>query len=133
MTRRRAELAAIHVAKAQLGLDDDTYRELLNTIAGVTSARDLDDAGRRRVLDHLRTRGFTAGAKGRPRNVGAGLKGPLMRKIEALLADAKRPWAYVDAIALRSFGVERVTFCDDDQLRKLVAMLTYDQRRRGRQ
>lgn len=55
-----------------------------------------------------------------------------MRKIEALLADARRPWAYADAIALHSFGVERVAFCSDEQLRKIVAMLSYDQRRRGR-
>jgi phage gp16-like protein len=32
---RRRELAKIHVAKKQLGLDDGTYREMLHAVAGV--------------------------------------------------------------------------------------------------
>ncbi len=37
----RALLAKIHIAKKALGLDDDTYRDLLERIAGVRSAREL--------------------------------------------------------------------------------------------
>jgi phage gp16-like protein len=52
--RRRADLARIHVAKARLGLDDDTYRQLLVGLAGVDSAADLDARGRARVLAAFR-------------------------------------------------------------------------------
>jgi len=55
---RKRELAQIHVAKSQLGLDDETYRDMLFTIARVRSAADLDWAGRKRVLDHLKAGGF---------------------------------------------------------------------------
>ena len=55
---RRRELAQIHVAKTQLGLDDDTYRAMLWTVARVKSAADLDWAGRKKVIDHLKARGF---------------------------------------------------------------------------
>lgn len=55
---RKRELAQIHVAKSQLGLDDDTYRAMLWTVARVKSAADLDWAGRKKVIDHLKAKGF---------------------------------------------------------------------------
>jgi phage gp16-like protein len=56
--RRLRDLALIHLAKQQLGLDDDTYRALLENVAGVRSARELDGAGRAAVLARLRVHGF---------------------------------------------------------------------------
>lgn len=55
---RRRELAMIHIAKSQLGLDDDVYRDLLWTIGRVTSAADLDWSGRKQLLEHLKKCGF---------------------------------------------------------------------------
>jgi phage gp16-like protein len=57
-------------------------------------------------------------------------KDALIGKIEAHLADAKRPWAYVNAMCKRMFGVDVVQWCDCSQLHKLVAALEYDQKRR---
>lgn len=54
---RARDLAAIHATVKQLGMDDDTYRDMLWTVARVRSAGDLDFAGRKRVLDHLRAIG----------------------------------------------------------------------------
>lgn len=51
-------LAAIHVAKKQLGLDDDTYRAKLRTITGKESARDLTEEERERVITQFRRDGF---------------------------------------------------------------------------
>lgn len=56
---RRRELAAIHAAATKLGMDTadrnpaSTYRTMLQAQAGVTSAADLDQAGRRRVRTYL--------------------------------------------------------------------------------
>lgn len=124
---RNAELARIHIAKARLGLDDATYRAMLWTLARVHSAKDLDDAGRRSVLDHLRARGFSDPRRGRPHNAD---RSPYLRKIEALLTEAGRPWSYAEAMATRMFHVDRLAFASADQLRKLVAALSIDQRRR---
>lgn len=55
---RKRELAHIHIAKQQLGMDDDTYRQMLWTVARVNSAGDLDWKGRKDVLDHLKSKGF---------------------------------------------------------------------------
>lgn len=135
---RRRELGKIHLAAKQLGMNEQTYREMLRSVAGVTSAADLDERGRHAVLDHLRAAGFRGapargcGYPGRPHNIGSEDRGSLLRKIEALLADAGRPWAYADGMARRMCRVERVAFCDPPQLGKLVAALMYDQKRRAR-
>lgn len=126
--RRNKQLAAIHIGAEQLGLDRESYEAMLWTVARVRSARDLDEAGRERVLEHMRARGFRGQRHpGRPHNTD---RSPQIRKIEALLAAASRPWKYADAMAQRMFKVDRVAFCQPDQLRKLIAALTYDARRR---
>lgn len=57
---RRRDLAAIHAAAAQLGMDtadkspDSAYRTMLRVQGGASSAADLDEAGRQRVLAYLR-------------------------------------------------------------------------------
>ncbi len=137
MSDRSKDLARIHLAKKDLGLDDDAYRAMLWTVARVRSAADLDAAGRRKVIEHLRSRGHRGAAgrtpyPGRPHNIDSEDKGPLLRKIEALLTDSRRPWEYARAIAQRSFNVDRLEFCTPEQLRKLVAMLGYDAGRRAR-
>lgn len=53
---RQNDLAAIHIAKKQLGLDENAYRDLMATVCGgVRSAADLDTAGRQR-LPRMRAR-----------------------------------------------------------------------------
>ena len=128
---RNADLAKIHIARKQLRLDDDTYRAMLHTVARVTSSKDLDEAGRRAVLEHLQARGFkTARGKtafpGRPHNADSS---PQILKIEAILTKGRKPWAYADAIAQRMFQVERVAWCNPAQLQGLIAALEAARRR----
>lgn len=133
--RRNRELAQIHIAAKQLGLDRDTYETVLWTVARVRSAADLDAEGRRQVLEHFKSKGFQARRgsprPGTPRNMDTADRGPMLRKIEALLAEAGRPWNYAHCIAMRVCKVDRVEFCSPPQLRKIVAALAYDQRRRS--
>jgi len=56
-------LAAIHIAKKDLGLDDDTYRDVLHRVAKVRSAADLDDVGARRVMAEFNRLGFEGRSK----------------------------------------------------------------------
>lgn len=133
---RNNGLAQIHIAKAQLGLDDETYRDMLWAVARVRSAKDLDHAGRAKVLAHLKRSGWKPQApkkprEGAPHNLHSAERGPQLKKIEALLADASRPWAYVDGMAFRMFGIAKVAMCNEDQLQKLIAALVYDQKRRN--
>lgn len=117
-------------------MDREAYEAMLWACARVHSSRDLDAAGRARVLDHLKACGFKGKPgrphPGRPHNLKSEERGPQLGKIEALLAEAKRPWAYADGMAKRMFGVDHVTFCNPEQLQKLIAALVYDAKRHGR-
>jgi len=130
----RSLLAKIHIAKAQLRMDDDSYRAMLRSVAGVDSAKDLSADGATRVLQHLERCGFKPKATkriGRRPNVALSREA-MLRKIEALLADAGRPWEYLTGMVKRICKVDAIEFCTDDMLRKLIAALQIDANRRAR-
>jgi phage gp16-like protein len=56
--RRRRRLAAIHAARRALGLDEETYRDCLQSWTGQRSAAVLDEAALDRVIELLRGLGF---------------------------------------------------------------------------
>lgn len=60
MPLTRDKIALLHVAKKRLGLDDATWRDLLEQVAGVRSIRDLDQAAFDRVMAALEAAGFTS-------------------------------------------------------------------------
>ncbi len=57
-TLRTRDLAQIHIAKKDLGLDDDTYREMLFTLTRKRSSSELDAHQRGQVLQHMISRGW---------------------------------------------------------------------------
>lgn len=57
-TRRRAQLAAIHAARRELGLNEDSYRDLLERLTGARSAAARGPAALGAVLDHLKGLGW---------------------------------------------------------------------------
>ncbi len=65
---RRAELAQIHIAVADLRWSDDDYRAILHAKTGKSSAADLDSTGRKRFLEHLRACGWKPKARPLPLN-----------------------------------------------------------------
>ncbi len=130
---RRRELAQIHIAIKQLGMDDAGYRDVLFAVARVRSSKDLDWTGRKRVLDHLVKcgakvgRGGFKGAPKKPKPANAALIG----KIEAQLADMKLAWEYAHAIARQMFGIAKLEWCDAKQLRAVVTALAQRQAKLG--
>lgn len=58
----------IHVARRALGLDDDVYRDILRTAAGVTSSKDLDARGFRSLMARFEELGFRGTRQARPRS-----------------------------------------------------------------
>lgn len=122
---RKRQLAQIHIAKSDLGLDDDTYRALLIDVTGVDSAAKLNATQRRAVLERFFEKGWVnKKQKGRPRTVSPD-RAPLIRKIGALLADMKLPWSYADGIAKQMGFADIVQWCAPEQLRKIAAALQY--------
>ena len=47
------KLAVIHIVKKELGASDEEYRDTLERIAGVRSAKDLDEAGFQRLMRYF--------------------------------------------------------------------------------
>lgn len=132
-TIRKRQLAQIHIAKSDLGLDDDTYRALLQDVAGVDSAAKLNAKQRAAVLERFETKGWkNKKHKGKPRFVPDD-KAPLISKIGALLADMKLTWSYADGIAKQMYKVERVGWCHENQLRGIITALVKNQEKLQKQ
>ena len=136
--RRNAAIGKIHIAKGQLRMDDGTYRAMLLTIGGVKSSKDLTPEGLDKVIRHLEKIGavFTKTSKkaGRkPNNLESGSgRVPQLKKIEALLAEAQRPWEYALAMAKRMYNKDKLEFCSHTELAAIIAGLTRNAEREGR-
>ena len=73
-------LAKLHIAKKQLGLDDDTWRDLLLRVADKPSSKDMSDRERGRVLEELKRLGFKPVSKASRK----GIEGKYAPKLQAL-------------------------------------------------
>lgn len=122
---RNKELSQIHIAKKELGLDDETYRAMLWTCARVTSSKDLDFSGRIAVLKHMKARGWKNHAAPKV----AREKVNITSKIHALLADMKLPWSYAEGIAKQMYKREKLEWCKPAELRGIVAALVNKQKK----
>jgi len=138
---RNKQLAAIHVlAQRKLRLDRETYVALLQRVAGVRSSADLDGPGRGRVLNELRRVSDEGRQQMRnavnmpdaPQNVREEIAS-MVSKVGAILAESGKSWAYAHGTSRRMFKVHRVEWLRPDQLHRLVAALSYDQRRRRKE
>lgn len=143
--RRRAQVRAIKAAQRQLGLDDDTYRAMLEAQTrtpqhpGKRSASDLTIVEGARVLDWMRRQGAVnprqPDTKRRP--APAPHRAELMAKVRALLTELSRAtgevhgMAYADAIAKRNGWASCVDFCNDRNLHALVGALSRTVRVKG--
>lgn len=129
---KRNLIRIVHTGKSSLGWDDDTYRDVLARQTGKRSARDCSVNELEKVVLYMRTLGFAATSRGRRPRVTAGRKG-MLSKIEALLAEANRPWSYLDGVIERMLGEKKpVDWLNDDQVRKVMQMLIVDAKRHGR-
>lgn len=73
-------LAVLHIAKKNLGLDDDTYRAKLTNITGKSSAKDMTEVERQKVLTVFRNEGFEPTSKPSKKL----LQGKYAKKLQAL-------------------------------------------------
>lgn len=152
--RRLAQLRAIQAARRQLGLDDDTYRDMLEAQTrtpsrpGKRSAAALTVAEGARVLDWLKRAGaVNPKAAARPghvpdtkrRPIARRERAPMMAKIHALLAELGRVtgephgMAYADAVCKRNGWADAVDFARDLDLHLVIGALSRTLRHRQAQ
>ena len=116
------------MGKKQLGLDDDTYRDMLEQVTGKRSAKDMSDDDLVKVIQHLDQLGFSKREFGNKPKVKLS-KDALIGKIEAHLAENKLHWNYAKGIAKQMFQKEALEFCTENQLWRIVAALEYKKKR----
>ena len=124
---RKADLAAIHVAKKALGWDDDTYRDSMFTVCRVRSAALMDFTERKRFLAHLQACQRQMGIKPRgdlqPRPWSPPLRALWSRWQQ--LADAglvhDRSRDALQAWVKRQAGVDRLEWLTNHQLDAVLA------------
>jgi len=139
---RNKDLSRIHIAKAKLGLDDETYRDMLKSLTGATSAKDLDYKQRWRVIKEMEKhlpsdKRLKAPKKGYPQRPAViDHKEAQIGKIEALLAEMGLPWSYANKIAQNQTrhefppnGVTLVEWCNSEQLRGVITALNNHKKR----
>ncbi len=128
--QRNADLAAIHVGKKALGLDDDTYRDFLFATTGHRSASELDSAQLRLVIERMRACGFK---KIPPRPADNAQD----RMARALYHECVRSGALRDRrekgflkLAKKVTGVERLEWMNAEDANKLIEALKSIKRRK---
>src|SRR5258708_5531237 len=129
---RNADLAAIHVGKKDLGLDDETYRAMLSNLTHgrIISAADATADERRTIIEHLRKLGFK---KIPPRPADNAQD----RMIRALHLDCVKSGALRDRserafrkLVKRVTGVERLEWMTAEDANKVIEMFKSIKRRK---
>lgn len=128
---RRGLIATIHIAKGQMGLDDDAYQGLLESVTGYKSSAKCTVPQLKAVIAEMRnSKGWTP----RPRagQVPTALR-PLHNKIAALCTSLERPLSYAEGIIARQTkNSATLGTADRAQLTACVAALVRQQRREAR-
>ncbi len=126
---RRAMLAKIHVARKELGIVEDDYRQILVDQTGHLSAKDCTDAELAKVLDALKAKGFKPKSRS-PRTGQQRADHPMARKARALwlslyhLGAVRNPdEAALEAFACRQLKVERLQWSNQSHGFKLIEAL----------
>lgn len=127
--RRRAMLAKVHLAKKELGLDEETYRAVLVRKTGHESAASCSEAQLGGVLDEFKAKGWKPATAGK-------LKGakpadhPVAKKARALwislhqLGEVRDPSERaLERFAARQLGVDRLQWADQSQGYRLIEAL----------
>ncbi|MEH7868771.1 regulatory protein GemA [Rhizobium laguerreae] len=133
-------IAAIHVAKRQMGLDEDTYRAKLARITGKQSAKDMTEDERQTVLAVFRNEGFAPAPANRRVDGRQKLTGKYAKKLQALWIAAwnlgivhDRDDKALIAFVKRQTGIDHTRFLvyADDAKRAIEALKAWIKREVG--
>lgn len=131
MSRRKKELALIHIGKKELGWDDDTYRETLRAWTGKTSSGGMTQDERAAVIDGMKRLGFTPSGDDAPQPVTVeDDDSNQVKKIKMLWRELHRHGAVknpslpsLNAFVRRMTKNEHVRFCGSDEASDVIEAL----------
>lgn len=124
--KRKGLIAKIKVAQKELALDDDNYRAILKRITGKLSCKQMNLLELQKIMAEMERLGF------KPTKKSIGRKplhltdvSELMNKIAVLLKEIDKTWEYANGIAKRMFQKDNVNQLNEQQLRKVLIALNY--------
>ncbi|WP_087022467.1 gp16 family protein [Thaumasiovibrio subtropicus] len=140
MNRRNQVIKLIHIAKRELGLDDETYRQMLGTLTGKTSCKAMRLLELDAVLNHLKENGFKQRErkpfKGRLSPKSGNTMHPEIDKIRALWIGMYKEGVVRDGsetelnnFVKRTTGIENVGWLDKKLACQLINTLKSWQKR----
>lgn len=83
-TNRARIIQFIHIAKNKLGMDTDTYRQMLLSITGKTSTSDMNPGQLNKVLAAMKAKGFVVKPASKARTTRQLADYPQAKKLRAL-------------------------------------------------
>ncbi len=127
---RRVLLAKVHIARKDMGLDEDTYRGVLSTVApGISSAGECTEAQLDAVLAHFRTRGWHPAPRAGKRAPRAA-DHPSARKARTMWISLHHlnvvrsaAEAALEAFAARQLGCEKMQWANQSDCYRLIEAL----------
>ncbi len=129
-TARKRAIKALKTKVRQLGMDDATYRAMLQARTGKTSATQCSQTELGNVCDYLTRQGATnPKSLSRPGKSAAPSRQALLGKVQAQMGELGRlmaisdPRAYVNAILTKNHWCSELAFADCHILHKLVGVL----------
>jgi len=141
MTPSNSALARIHIAKKELGLSEETYRDMLGFNFGVGSARELTEQQARELINLFKAKGWEpkpyTGARQRKAGsqfieIKPGPAAKQQRKVLALWHELGYAMPKLHARVNKQFGVDRFEWLEDhDALHILITDLEHRLKIRG--
>ena len=135
---RRAMLAKINIARHELNLEDDDYRQALFDTTGQVSLRDCTEPQLDRMLGWLKSKGFKPVPKGGQKGSAPAASHPMARKARALwmslyhLGAIKNPSEQaLEAFAKRQIGCDKLVWARQSDAYRLIEALKSMARRNG--
>ncbi len=122
---RNKKLAAIHIGKKKLGLDETTYRAKLELVTGKRSAGDMSESELDMVLESFRDDGFSRRRSNA--STSANPSHAFMRAMWISLfhlgAVADRTDAALDAFVKHQTGIEKAAWVPPEETYKVIEAL----------
>ena len=135
MTKQRL-IQLIHIARSDLQMDEDTYRQMLQGLTGTASTKGMDLPQLTKVLDSMKKKGFRVKPAGNAKTGIALDDHPQSRKIRALWLDMATAGVIRDsseqALALgvkRETGISALRWLSNEQASSVIEKLKKWQRR----
>jgi len=117
----RADLAKIHIAKKELGLDDQAYRDILYLRCRKRSAADLTPLQAAQLLDHFRSLGWKPRRRKKDAQMGLILR--LWSELAAAGAVRSKSRHALESFARNVTGIDRLAWCGVKEKAKVIEAL----------